>query len=58
MLLEKMVLTDIHTAMHETVGEKLLYNTGSPAWRSLITYRGGVGEEGGSREMGYMYIYG
>ena len=23
---------------------KLLYNTGSPAWRSVMTYRGGVGE--------------
>ena len=37
-------------------GEKLPYNTGSPAWCSVMTYRGGMREgKGGSREKSCMY---
>ena len=37
--------------------EKVLYNTGSPAWHSVMTYRSGMGGgERGSRWRGYMSI--
>ena len=45
-------------------GEKLLYNTGSPAWHSVMTWGGGGGVrcsgewEGGSGGRWYMYNYG
>ena len=40
-----------------TVGEKLLYNIGSPAWSYAMTQRGGLGgREGVSRGRGYIYI--
>ena len=40
-------------------GKKLLYNTGSPAWCSVMTSRGEMGKgEGGSIGEGYMYNYG
>ena len=37
---------DIHMlpCVRKTAGEKLLFNTGSPAWCSVMTQRGGVGE--------------
>ena len=33
-----------HTTMGKIAGEKLLFNTGSPDWCSVMTWRGGVGE--------------
>ena len=54
-------LTDIQkTNLWSAVaGGKLLYSTGSPAWCSLMTSRGGtgVGWEGGSRERGEMCVF-
>ena len=32
-------------------GEKLLYNTGNPDWRSVMTQRGGIGEGEGRLKM-------
>ena len=41
--------------LHATT--KLLCNTGSPAWCSVMTHRSGVeGGGGGSRARGYIYI--
>ena len=38
------------------VRKKLLYNTGSPVWCSVMTQRGRMGvKEGGSRRKGYIY---
>ena len=39
-----------------TVGEKLLHNTGSPVWRSVMTQRGGLGEGREAQEGGDIYI--
>ena len=42
--------------LHATT--KLLCNTGSPAWCSVMTHRSGVeGGGGGSRARGYIYNY-
>ena len=44
----------------QIVGGKLLYNTGSSAWCSVMTWRGGIvggGWEGDSRVRGYIYTY-
>ena len=57
--MEKVALTYIHYYGKKIVGEKLLYNTGSPIWCSEMTQRGGVWRmEGGSRKRRYMYNYG
>ena len=52
----------IHTHTHtlscvkQKVSGKLLNNTGSPAWRSVMTWRGGVGGgQGASREGIYIH---
>lgn len=40
-------------------GGKLLYNTGSPAWHSVMTYRGGMwGRKEGSQRRWYIYSCG
>ena len=36
-----------HPCVRQSAGEKLLHNTGSPAWCPMMTWRGGVG---GGRE--------
>lgn len=42
-----------------TAGGKLLYTTESPAWRSVTTLEGGMGEgRGGSKREGYIKNYG
>ena len=42
----KEMFIDIYTppCAKYIAGEKLLYNTGSPAWCSVMTLRGGIGE--------------
>ena len=43
--------------MCKIVSGRLLNNTGSPAWCSMMTYRGGVeGGEGGPGTKGDMYV--
>ena len=37
-------------------GKKLLSNTGSPAWSTVMTSRGGMGEGGGG-SVGRGYVY-
>ena len=32
------------SCVKQRAGEKLLCNTGSPAWHSVMTYNGGMGE--------------
>ena len=41
----------------QTDTDELLYRTGSSAWYSLMTHRGGmeIGRKGGSAGTGYMY---
>ena len=39
------------------VGEKLLYNTGTSVWCSVMTWKCGIGgKEGGARGKGYIYM--
>ena len=39
-------------------GEKLLYNTGSPVWHSVMTWKSVMRREGRHRGRGYLYNYG
>ena len=53
--------TDTYTlpCVKDIASGKLMYSTGSSAWCSVMTYRGGIGVggwEGGSRGRRYMYI--
>ena len=54
-------VADIYTVLSvkQMVSGKLLNNTRSPAWHSLMTQRGGMagGGEGGSGGKGYVYNY-
>ena len=44
--------------MCQIVSGRLLNNTGSPAWCSMMTYKGGVeGGEGGPGTKGDIYTY-
>ena len=49
----------MYTIMCKIAGEELLYNTGSPDWCSVRTYRSGIaeGEEGGLRGREYICNY-
>ena len=48
--MEKVALTYIHYYGKKIVGEKLLYNTGNPAWHFGMTSRGGMREARPNRE--------
>ena len=43
--------------VREIAAKKLLYNAGSPAWCSLMTWRGGVEGRGGRLKTEVVYIY-
>ena len=49
---------DIYTVpwVKQIADEKLLYNIGSPAWCSVVTYRGGLEEGREAQELGDICI--
>lgn len=54
---EEAALAYIHYTCKQLASGRLLWNTGSAAWCSVMTERGGTGiGEGGSRGEEYIYI--